>query len=149
MARKPATKTALFHLGLTAAFAAMIAVLVNRRALDPALYTALLVAVMFAATVLTWWYEAHKERLLDELELARASFGARWGMGALSMFVLLLLFVTPLQDAIVWFAESYEDNDSRPLPAPVGVFVMGFVLAMVMHMIARSLLGALWMWTKS
>jgi hypothetical protein len=148
MARKPATKTALLYFGMIASVVAWFAVLVNKHAFDPPIYSALLFTLMLMATLFGWWREMEKERELDELELAAASFGARWGVGVLAISALLLLFVTPLQDAIVLFAESYEDNEGRPLPAPVGVFIMGFLLAVFLQQIAKSALGAMWKWTK-
>jgi len=103
---------------------------------------------MAAATALGWWREAWRERRLDELELASESFGARWSAAVLTSVALLLLFVVPLQDAIVWFDRAYEDNEGRPLPAPVGVFLFGFIFAVALHLTAKSALGAAWMWTK-
>lgn len=148
MPRMPGKKTALFDLGLVAFLIALFAVLVNKHALSPPVYMTLLVGLMLTATVIGWWREARKERQLDEVELAAASFGARWSMAAVGAIVLLLLFVPPLHDAIVWFAQAYEANEDRPLPAPVGVFVFGFVLAMFVQLAAKSALGAAWIWTK-
>ena len=51
-------------------------------------------------------------------------------------------------DAIVWFDQAYEDNEGRPLPGPVGTFILGFVFAMMLQLSAKSVLGAAWMWTK-
>lgn len=148
MKPKSRNSNALLNLAVGATFVAWFAVVLNRRAFDPPMYTALLVILMLTATVLGWWHEARKERQLDELELAGLSFGARWSTAVLGFFVLLLLFVTPLQDAIVQFAEAYEDHDSRPLPAPVGVFTVGFVLAIAIQLTAKSVLGSIWMWSK-
>jgi hypothetical protein len=139
---------AWFHAGMVATFVAMFAVLVNKRAFDPPIYTAVLALLMLTATVLAWWYEARREQQLDELELASRSFGARWSTAVLGFVVLLLLFVTPVQDAIVRFAEAYEDHRTRPLPAPVGVFTFGFVVAMFVQMASKSVLGSVWTWTK-
>jgi hypothetical protein len=145
---KARTSNAMLNLGIGAAFVAWFAVVVNKRAFDPPIYTALLAALMLTAIVLTWLHEARRERQLDELELAGLSFGARWSTAVLGFTVLLLLFVAPLQDTIVGFAEAYEDHDSRPLPAPVGVFTFGFVVAIFIQMASKSALGAIWMWTK-
>jgi len=148
MARKSVKVTAVFDIGLVIMFGAMLAVIVNKQAFAPGVHTAVLFAVMLAATVLGWWREARKETQLDELELAGASFGARWSVAVVGFVAVLLLFVSPLQDAIVWFAQAYESNDGRPLPVPVGVFIVGFVLAMMLQLGARSALGAAWMWSK-
>ncbi len=148
MSKKPTSKTTLFDVGLVLSMIGFLAVLVNKRAFDPPVHTALLFALLLTATVIGWAREARKERQLDELELAAASFGARWSMAAVGTIALLLVFFAPLQDAIVRFAEAYEDNEGRPLPARVGVFVFGFVLAMIVQMTAKSALGAVWMWTK-
>lgn len=142
------TSRAGLDLGLVATLVALVTVLVNKQAFPPSVYNALLFGLMSAVTALGWWKEARKERQLDELELAGASFGARWGVAVLGMVALLLLFVTPIQDAIVWFDQAYEDNEGRPLPGPVGVFILGFVFAMALQLTAKSALGAAWMWTK-
>lgn len=148
MTRTPRKKTAMFDVGLVASLVAMFAVLVNKQAFPPPVYTALLVGLMLAATVLGLWREARKEGQLDELELASASFGARWSPAVLGTVAILLLFVTPLQDAIVWFDQAYEGNTGRPLPAPAGVFLFGFIFAMALQLTAKSALGAIWTWTK-
>lgn len=148
MTRMPRKKTAMFDVGLVASLVAMFAVLVNKHAFSPPVYTALLVGLLLAATALGLWREARKEQQLDELELASASFGARWSPAVLGTVAILLLFVTPLQDAIVWFDQAYEDNEGRPLPAPAGVFLFGFVCAYFLQLTAKSALGAIWKWTK-
>lgn len=140
--------SALFDIGLVATMFAFFAVMVNKPAFNPPIHTALLFALLLTATVVGWLREARKERQLDELELASASFGARWSAAVLGVVAVLLLFVTPIQDAIVWFAEAYEANEGRPLPAPVGVFVIGFVFAMMLQLTAKSALAAIWTWTK-
>ena len=146
--KAPSRKSnAMLNLAIGTTFVAWIAVMVNKRAFDPPIHTALLAALMLTAIVLTWLHEARRERQLDELELAGLSFGARWGTAVLG-FTVLLLFLTPLQDAIVQFAEAYEDHKSRPLPAPVGVFTFGFVVAIFIQIASKSALGAIWMWTK-
>ncbi len=138
----------MFDIGLVALIVALIAVIVNKQAFSQPAYSGLLFGLMLGVTALAWWHEALKERQLDELELASASFGARWSAAVLGTVALLLLFVTPLQDAIVWFEQAYRNNEGRPLPAPVGVFVLGFVFAMMLQLSAKSVLGAAWMWTK-
>ena len=148
MNRNSPASRVLLDVGLVISLVAMFAVLVNKQSFSQPVHSALLFALMLAATVLAWWREARKEERLDELELAGASFGARWSAAVLGGVVLLLLFVTPLQDAIVWFEEAYRNNEGRPLPAPVGVFVFGFVFAMLLQLSAKSVLGAAWMWTK-
>jgi len=148
MTRNSAKKTAAFDVGLVILMGAILAVLVSKHSFAAGIYNALLFGLMLAATVLGWWREARKETQLDELELAAASFGARWSVAVLGAVALLLLFVTPVHDAIVSFAQAYEDNEGRPLPAPVGVFIVGFVLAMVLQLTAKSALGAAWMLSK-
>jgi hypothetical protein len=148
MARMRKRKAAILDIGLVILMVAVFAVLVNKRAFSPPAYTALLFGLMMAVTVLGWRREARKEKQLDELELASASFGARWGVAVLGTVALLLLFVTPLQDAIVWFDQAYGNNEGRPLPTPVGVFLLGFLFAMFLQLTAKSVLGAAWMWSK-
>ena len=145
MSRK---RTALLDIGLVLLLVALVAVIANKQAFSQPVHSALLFALMLGVTALAWWREARKEEQLDELELASASFGARWSAAVLGTVALLFLFVTPLQDAIVWFEEAYRNNEGRPLPAPVGVFVLGFVFAMLLQLSARSVLAAVWMWTK-
>lgn len=145
MSRK---RTALLDIGLVLLLVALVAVIANKQAFSQPVHSALLFGLMLGVTALAWWREARKEEQLDELELASASFGARWSAAVLGTVALLFLFVTPLQDAIVWFEQAYRNNEGRPLPAPVGVFVLGFVFAMMLQLSARSVLAAVWMWTK-
>lgn len=144
MNAKARKSNAPFALGFVALFAAMFAVMVNKRAFDPPFYTAVLFTLMAAGLVLGWLYEARRERQLDELELAAASFGARWSAGALATTLVLLLFVAPLQDGIVHIADNFEGE----VPPPVGIFILGFVLAVFIQLGAKSVIGAVWMWTK-
>lgn len=148
MSRESTHSTAMLDIGLVASLVAVIAVLVNKHAFSPPVYTALVFGLILATTVIGWWREAWKEKQLDELELASASFGARWSPAVLGTVAILLLFVTPLQDAIVWFDQAYENNEGRPLPAPAGVFLFGFVCAYFLQLTAKSALGAIWKWTK-
>ena len=145
MSRK---RAALLDIGLVLLLVALVAVIANKQAFSQPVHSALLFGLMLGVTALAWWREARKEEQLDELELASASFGARWSAAVLGTVALLFLFVTPLQDAIVWFEQAYRNNEGRPLPAPVGVFVIGFVFANVLQLTAKSALAAAWMWTK-
>ena len=145
MSRK---RAALLDIGLVLLLVALVAVIANKQAFSQPVHSALLFGLMLGVTALAWWREARKEEQLDELELASASFGARWSAAVLGTVALLFLFVTPLQDAIVWFEQAYRNNEGRPLPAPVGVFVLGFFFAMMLQLSARSVLAAVWMWTK-
>ena len=148
MPHRPRKKTAMLDIGLVVLMVAMFAVIVNKHSFTPGVHTALLFGLMLVATLVGWWREARTETQLDELELAGASFGARWSTAAPALVGVLLLFVTPLQDAIVWFDQAYTDHESRPLPAPVGVFIIGFIASMMLQLTARSALAAVWMWSK-
>jgi lysylphosphatidylglycerol synthetase-like protein (DUF2156 family) len=148
MSRTSFPSRAILDIGIVALLVALLAVLANKQAFSPPVHSGLLFALLAAATAIGWWREARREKRLDELQLASESFGARWSAAVLSAVALLLLFATPLQDAIVWFDQAYEDNEGRPLPGPVGVFLIGFVFAVMLHLTAKSALGAAWLWTK-
>lgn len=140
--------SALLDIALVASLVAAIVVMGNREALSSPLYFVLVAGLLVTVTVLGWWREAQRESKLDELELAAASFGARWSIAVVGIVAFLILFITPIQQGIVWFAAAYEANEGRPLPAAVGVFVCGFVLAQVVSLTAKSVIGAIWTWTK-
>lgn len=143
---------ALLDIALLSTFALFVGVLVNKPALSPVAYFALLFALMIAANAISIKREARIERQLDELELASVSFGSRWAVSAIGIAAMLFLFVTPLQDAVVAWFQQVESNvgarGGRAMSAPATVFLLGMVVAMAIYLTAKSTLAAIWTWTK-
>ena len=139
---------AIYDIGLIASMIGFVLVLINGQALVPLAYTALLFALLLAAMLFNIKREAHKEQQLDELQLASASFGARWSFAALGLVMLLMLFITPLQSAVAYIANIAEHSNGAPMVSPSKTFLMGLVAAMVIQLTAKSALSAIWTWTK-
>ena len=108
----------------------------------------LLHALALAVTVIGVIREAKKEEQLDEVELASASFGARWAVVAVTLLAVLMTFVQPLQSAIVHFSILATSGEGAAIPAPAKVFVLGLVTALAIQLTAKAALSSWWKWSK-
>lgn len=138
----------LYDFGLAALCIAFIVILMSKQSISPLLYTPALFLTLIAICVVNTFREAHKEAKLDEVQLAAASFGARWSVAVPITIMMLMLFLTPLQNATMSFAEALEAAEGSPAPPILRVFVMGMALAVVLQLLGKSLIAAIWTWRK-
>ena len=138
----------MLDIGLVISLAAFVATLINAAAMPGILATGLLIVFTLAIAVIGIWREAHKEGQLDEVELAGASFGARWGVAAVIIIALLATFVPPLQSGINVMAAAFEASPASPIPASVRLFIAGLVCAMIVQLATKSLITLAWRRSK-
>ena len=142
------TSSSLLDLGLIAALTMFAVVIVNADSLVPALAGLLLFVLTVAITWIGARREAAKVTRLDEMELAAASFGARWGIAAVIFIALLVTFFAPLQDGIVAIVDVPNVRENPPVPLPAVVFAAGLVTAMLIQLSAAFVIARVWTWTK-
>jgi hypothetical protein len=148
MPRKFTARDALLDLGMVGLVAAFVVLLIYQSQLA-GLGSMLLLACAFAVTAIGLARDARRERRLDEVELAGASFGARWGAAAVTLLAVLTTFVAPIQHAIARFSALIEASVAVPMPEAARAFVFGILAALVIQLAARSALSAVWRWRKS
>ncbi|GAA0277429.1 hypothetical protein GCM10009127_17760 [Alteraurantiacibacter aestuarii] len=148
MASKITKKGAAVDIAFLASMIGFVAVMINQRAFTPGVHSVLLIALVAVALALNISREARKEKQLDELELASASFGARWAVTVLGIVMMLLLFVTPMQSAVAHLANAVENGSGVAMVRPSKTFLMGLCTAMVIQLGAKSALASIWKWTK-
>ena len=92
---------------------------------------------------------ARADGRLDEVELAAARFGARWGLvfGVAVMNVLILS--PPFQSLLVEFAGALSGfPNGFPRAVEGRMFLLGVVSTFVAQEASRSVLTAGWKWSK-
>jgi hypothetical protein len=85
---------------------------------------------------------------LDEVELAAARFGSRWGLVAGVTFMNLLIFLPPFQSLLTQFAGTLGGFNGFPRAVEGRMFLLGMVSTFVAQEAFRSLLAAGWKWSK-
>lgn len=148
MTNSTKTSAHVLDLGLIASLAAFSLVLVNADNLAPSLASALLFVLAVAVTFIGVKREAAKEAKLDEVELAGASFGARWGIAVVIFLTFLVTFLPPLQNTIAALVDLRADDGSSPIPAAALLFAAGLVTAMFVQLTSAFVIGKFWIWSK-
>lgn len=103
-----------------------------------------LVAVSAVGAVM----HARADARLDEVELAAARFGARWGLVAGMTFMNLLIVLPPFHSLLTDFAETLRGFNGFPRAVEGRMFMLGMVSTFVAQEAFRSLLSAGWKWSK-
>jgi len=92
--------------------------------------------------------QARADGRLDEVELAAARFGARWGLVAGVAFMTVLIFLPPFQSFLSDAAETLRSFSGYPRPIELRMFLLGIVSTFVAQEAFRTLLAAGWKWSK-
>jgi uncharacterized membrane protein len=106
------------------------------------------VSFVIAVYVVSTIMQTRAERRMDEVELAAARFGARWGLVIGIALLVILILLPPSQNFLVGFASSLESAEANTLPGDVQMFLLGIVSAMVAQEASRFVLVAGWKWSK-
>jgi hypothetical protein len=85
---------------------------------------------------------------LDEVELAAARFGARWGLVAGVAFMNVLIFLPPFQSLLTESADAFRRFNGYPRAVEGRMFLLGMVSTFVAQEAFRSLLAVGWKWSK-
>ncbi|GEM_PF-2782691 len=141
-------KRALYDGGLIILCLGLLVMVIWREAFPPGLHTGLVIVALIGIGIVNTLREAHKEAQLDEMQLAAASFGARWAVTIPITMMLLLNFFPPIRDTAIAFLEVLAGPSDSPFPPLLRVFVMGMVLAVILQLAGKSLIAAIWTWRK-
>jgi len=101
--------------------------------------------VMWALSTLM---QVRAERRLDEVELAAARFGGRWGLIAGVVFVLMLTYLPPIQSLLVDLGAALGRSSGYPRAVEPRLFLFGVVCTFLAQEIFRSLFAGAWKWSK-
>jgi membrane protease YdiL (CAAX protease family) len=103
------------------------------------------VIAMYGASTLA---QVRAERRLDEVELAAARFGARWGLVAGVAFVAVLSLTSPVQSLLTQTADALDRAQGNDMAVEARMFLLGVVSTMVAQEAFRSVLATTWKWSK-
>jgi hypothetical protein len=85
---------------------------------------------------------------LDEVELAAARFGARWGLFVGVAFVTVLTFLPPIHSLLAEIADVFGGLDDDAMTRESRLFLLGVVTTFVAQETFRSVFAAAWKWSK-
>lgn len=85
---------------------------------------------------------------LDEVELAAARFGARWGLMGGFAFVSLLTLLPPIHSLLTEIAGVFSGLDDDSMTLESRLFLLGIVTTFVAQETFRSAFAAAWRWSK-
>ena len=85
---------------------------------------------------------------LDEVELAAARFGARWGLVSGVAFVTLLALLPPIHSLLTEIAGVFGSLDDNSMTRESRLFLLGIVTTFVAQETFRSVFAAAWKWSK-
>lgn len=85
---------------------------------------------------------------LDEVELAAARFGARWGLVSGVAFVTLLALLPPIHSLLAEAAGVFGRLDDDAMTGESRLFLLGIVTTFVAQETFRSAFTAAWRWSK-
>ena len=103
---------------------------------------------LIATSAVSAVMHARADGRLDEVELAAARFGARWGLVAGVAFMNFLIFLPPFQSLLTEFAGTLSGFNGYPRAVEGRIFLLGIVSTFLAQEVFRSLLAAGWKWSK-
>ena len=92
--------------------------------------------------------QVRADRRLDEVDLAAARFGARWGLFVGVAFMTLLSFLPPIHSLLAEIAGVFGGLDDNSMTRESRLFLLGIVTTFVAQETFRSVFAAAWKWSK-
>jgi hypothetical protein len=92
--------------------------------------------------------QVRADRRLDEVELAAARFGARWGLVSGVAFVTLLTFLSPMHALLAEVADVFGRIEDKAMTGESRLFLLGIVATFLAQEIFRSVFATAWRWSK-
>jgi hypothetical protein len=92
--------------------------------------------------------QARADRRLDEVELAAARFGARWGMVSGVALMTVLTFLPPIHTLLAELAGVFSRIKDRSMTTESRLFLFAIVTTFLAQEIFRSVFAAAWRWSK-
>lgn len=88
------------------------------------------------------------DKRLDEVELAAARFGARWGLIGGVAFVTVLTFLPPVHSLLAEIAAAFGRIEDDSMTGESRLFLLGIVTTFIAQETFRSVFAAAWRWSK-
>lgn len=92
--------------------------------------------------------QVRADRRLDEVELAAARFGARWGLLSGYAFMTVLTFLPPIHSLLAEIAAVFGGLDDDSMTRESRLFLFAIVTTFVAQETFRSIFAAAWRWSK-
>jgi hypothetical protein len=88
------------------------------------------------------------DRRLDEVELAAARFGARWGLLSGVAFMTVLTLLPPIHSLLAEIAGVFGRIEDRSMTLESRLFLLAIVTTAIAQETFRSIFTAAWKWSK-
>jgi hypothetical protein len=85
---------------------------------------------------------------MDEVELAAARFGARWGLVSGVAFMTLLTLLPPIHSLLVELAGVLDRIEDEAMTGESRLFLFAITTTFIAQEIFRSVFTAAWRWSK-
>jgi hypothetical protein len=131
-----------------ALFAAWVATLVWTRPGGPWQRTALFLLFLIASFGVGIVAQVRADRRLDDVELAAARFGARWGLVAGVALMTCLVMLPPVHTLLAETADSFGRIESRAMTVESRLVLLAIVTTCIAQETFRSIFTAAWKWSK-
>jgi hypothetical protein len=92
--------------------------------------------------------QVRADRRLDEVELAAARFGARWGLVTGVAFMSALTFLPPIHSLLAEIAGSLSRIEDRGMTGESRLFLLGIFTTFMAQETFRTVFTAAWKWSK-
>ncbi len=92
--------------------------------------------------------QVRADRRLDEVELAAARFGARWGVVGGVALMTILTFLPPVHSLLAALASVFGGIEDESMTRESRLVLFAILATSVAQEIFRSLFTAAWKWSK-
>lgn len=147
MKNRTFTDTAL-TIAMAALLIAFMATLIWVRGASPWFRTLNILLFFGGAYAISFARQARADRRLDEVELAAARFGARWGLVSGVALVTILAVLPPVHTLLAELAGVFGRIQDRSMTVESRLFLFGIITTFVAQEFFRSVFTAAWKWSK-
>ena len=92
--------------------------------------------------------QVRADRRLDEVELAAARFGARWGLVTGVAFVSALTFLPPVHSLLADLADVFGRIEDDSMTGESRLFLFAIAMTFMAQEAFRTVFSAAWKWSK-
>jgi len=92
--------------------------------------------------------QVRADRRLDEVELAAARFGARWGLVGGVAFMTVLTLFPPIHSLLAEIGGAFSRVEDETMTYESRLFLLGIVATFMAQETFRSIFAAAWRWSK-
>jgi hypothetical protein len=92
--------------------------------------------------------QARADGRLDEVELAAARFGARWGLVSGVAFMTVLSLLPPIHSLLAEIADVFSRIEDKSMTGESRLFLFAITMTFIAQETFRSVFTAAWRWSK-